>query len=160
MPINYFDACIVFKKTNKKKKLKQPSDFISASVCVLDLDAHGTTDDTSNSLLQFGEPPPPPPPPPPTPPPPDPEPESPHSSPSLPRQRPQYLPRAPPGQHGRGRGQRGALGRGQMFEDPAVMRIVEGRPSLKVLVIILSKHCKYTNLIIAAYLHFGLWFYF
>ncbi|XP_039992003.1 protein PAT1 homolog 2 isoform X3 [Xiphias gladius] len=97
----------------------------------MDLDAHGTTEDHSSSLLQFGEPPPPPPPS--TPPPLDPKPPSPHSSPSPPRQRPQYLPRAPPGQRSRGRGQRGGLGRGQMFEDPAVMRIVEGRPSLKSL---------------------------
>ncbi|GAA6214226.1 protein PAT1 homolog 2 [Lates japonicus] len=101
----------------------------------MDLDAHGTTEDPSETLLNFGEPPPPPPTPPPTPPrpPSDPEPPSLRSSPSPPRQRPQYLPRAPPGQRGRGRGQRGGLGRGQMFEDPAVMRIVEGRPSLKSL---------------------------
>ncbi|XP_026206485.1 protein PAT1 homolog 2 isoform X2 [Anabas testudineus] len=98
----------------------------------MDLDAHGTTDNTSNGLLQFGEPPPPPPTPTP-PPPPDTKPESPPRSPSPPRQRPQYLCRASPGQRGRGRGQRGALGRGQMFEDPAVMRTVEGRPSLKSL---------------------------
>ncbi|KAM9336646.1 protein PAT1 homolog 2 [Symphorus nematophorus] len=89
----------------------------------MDLDANGTTVDPSSSLLQFGEPPPPPPP--------DPKPASHHSSPSPPRQRPQYLPQAPPGQRGRGRGQRGGLGRGQMFEDPAVMRIVQGQPSLK-----------------------------
>ncbi|XP_022598057.1 protein PAT1 homolog 2 [Seriola dumerili] len=94
----------------------------------MDLDAHGTTEHPSGSL-QFGEPPAPPP----TPPPPDPKPLSPHSSPSPPRQRQQYLPRAPPGQRSRGRGHRGGLGRGQMFEDPAVMRIVEGRPSLKSL---------------------------
>uniref|UniRef100_A0A8D0A094 PAT1 homolog 2 n=1 Tax=Sander lucioperca TaxID=283035 RepID=A0A8D0A094_SANLU len=98
----------------------------------MDLDAHKTTQDPSNGgLLQFREPPPPPlttPPPPP-----DPKQSSRHSSLSPPRQRPQYLPRAPPGQRGRGRGQRGGLGRGQMFEDPAVMRIVEGRPSLKVM---------------------------
>ncbi|XP_078136087.1 protein PAT1 homolog 2 [Sander vitreus] len=99
----------------------------------MDLDAHKTTQDpSSGGLLQFREPPPPPlttaPPPPP-----DPKPSSRHSSLSPPRQRPQYLPRAPPGQRGRGRGQRGGLGRGQMFEDPAVMRIVEGRPSLKSL---------------------------
>ncbi|XP_042254455.1 protein PAT1 homolog 2 isoform X2 [Thunnus albacares] len=91
----------------------------------MDLDAHGTTEDPSSGLLQFGEPPPPPP----TPqPPPDLKPPSPHSSPSPPRHRTQYLPRPR-----RGRGQRGGLGRGQMFEDPAVMRIVEGRPSLKSL---------------------------
>ncbi|XP_033468016.2 protein PAT1 homolog 2 isoform X1 [Epinephelus lanceolatus] len=101
----------------------------------MDLDPHGTTEDPSSNLLQFGEPLPtlPTPTPPPPPPLPDPKPSSRHSSPSPPRQRPQYLPRAPPGQRGRGRGQRGGLGRGQMFEDPAVMRIVEGRPSLKTL---------------------------
>ncbi|XP_042364575.1 protein PAT1 homolog 2 isoform X2 [Plectropomus leopardus] len=102
----------------------------------MDLDAHGTTEDPSSGLLQFGELPPPPAPTPPPPlplPPPDPKPLSRHSSPSPPRQRPQYLPRAPPGQRCRGRGRRGGLGRGQMFEDPAVMRIVEGRPSLKTL---------------------------
>uniref|UniRef100_UPI0037E73AAA protein PAT1 homolog 2 n=1 Tax=Semicossyphus pulcher TaxID=241346 RepID=UPI0037E73AAA len=101
----------------------------------MDLDAHGATEDPSTGLLQFGEPPPPSP----TPPlpnsiPPDPKPPSRHSSPSPPRQRPQYLPQALRGRHGRGRGPRGGgLGRGQMFEDPAVMRIVEGRPSLKSL---------------------------
>ncbi|GLD73507.1 protein PAT1 homolog 2 [Lates japonicus] len=69
----------------------------------MDLDAHGTTEDRSETLLNFGEPPPPPPTPPPTPPrpPSDPEPPSLRSSPSPPRQRPQYLPRAPPGQRGR-----------------------------------------------------------
>ncbi|XP_076615342.1 protein PAT1 homolog 2 [Chaetodon auriga] len=100
----------------------------------MDLDAHGTTEDPSDSLHEFGKlPPPPPTPPPPLPPPSQlyPKPPSRHSSPSPPRQRPQYLPRAPPGQRGRGRGQRGGLGRGQMFEDPAVMRIVQGQPSLK-----------------------------
>ncbi|KAM7381696.1 hypothetical protein PAMA_012505 [Pampus argenteus] len=100
----------------------------------MDLDAHGTTEDPSSGLLQFEEPPPPPPP---TPPPPLPDlkPPPPHSSPSCPRHV-QYLPRVPTWQRGRGGGgggQRGGLGRGQMFEDPAVMRIVEGRPSLKTL---------------------------
>uniref|UniRef100_A0A3B4ZBS9 PAT1 homolog 2 n=1 Tax=Stegastes partitus TaxID=144197 RepID=A0A3B4ZBS9_9TELE len=66
-------------------------------------------------------------------PPPDPKPPSPPRVPSPPRQKPQYLPRAAPGYRGRFRGWRGGLGRGQMFEDPAVMRIVEGRPSLKSL---------------------------
>ncbi|XP_070783174.1 protein PAT1 homolog 2 [Enoplosus armatus] len=95
----------------------------------MDLDANGTTEDPSNGLLQFGEPLPPP-----QPPQPDPKPPSRHSSPSPPRQKPQYLPRAPLGRRGRGRGQRGGgLGRGQMFEDPAVVRTVEGRPSLKSL---------------------------
>ncbi|CAJ1080417.1 protein PAT1 homolog 2 isoform X2 [Xyrichtys novacula] len=104
----------------------------------MDLDAHGTTEDPSTSLLQFGELPPPPsspppPPPPPTPPPPPPDPKLPpqHSSPSPPRQRPKYLPRALRGRYGRGQGTKGGgLGMGQLFEDPAVMRIVEGRPSL------------------------------
>ncbi|XP_026171870.1 protein PAT1 homolog 2 [Mastacembelus armatus] len=87
----------------------------------MDLDAHGTTEDTS--LLQFEEPPTLPP---------EQKPQSPQSSPSPPRQRPQYVPRGLLGR-GRCRGQRGGLGRVQMFEDPAVMRIVEGRPSLKSL---------------------------
>ncbi|KAM9837949.1 protein PAT1 homolog 2 [Aulostomus maculatus] len=92
----------------------------------MDVDVQGTTEDPSTSLLQFREPPPPPPTP-------VLKPPSPQSSPSPPRQRPQYLPRGPPGQRSRGRGQRRGLGRGQLFEDPAVMRIVEGRPSLKSL---------------------------
>uniref|UniRef100_A0A8D3B4C0 PAT1 homolog 2 n=1 Tax=Scophthalmus maximus TaxID=52904 RepID=A0A8D3B4C0_SCOMX len=107
-----------------------------------DLDAQGTTEDPSSGLLQFVEPlPPPPPPAPPTPPLPDPKPPSRHSSPSPPRQKPQCLPRTPLRQRGRGRGYRGGLDRGQMFEDPAVMRIVEGRPNLKVMkmVYLLSK---------------------
>ncbi|XP_059179977.1 protein PAT1 homolog 2 isoform X2 [Centropristis striata] len=95
----------------------------------MDLDANGATEDPGSGLLPFGEPPPPPEPKSKA----DPKPSSRHSSPSPPRQRPQYLPRAPPGRRGRGRGQRGGLGRGQMFEDPAVMRTVEGRPSLKSL---------------------------
>ncbi|TKS89845.1 Protein PAT1 -like protein 2 PAT1-like protein 2 [Collichthys lucidus] len=94
----------------------------------MDLDTHGTTEDPSSGLLQFAEPPLSPPTPPP---PPDPKPPSHHSSPSPPRHKPQYVPRTLPWQRGRGRGQRGGLGRGQMFEDPAVMRIVQGRPSLK-----------------------------
>uniref|UniRef100_A0A3Q3VM31 mRNA decay factor PAT1 domain-containing protein n=1 Tax=Mola mola TaxID=94237 RepID=A0A3Q3VM31_MOLML len=88
----------------------------------MELDSHGTTEDSSSGgLLQFREPPPPPP---------DPKPPARHSSPFPPRQ--MYVPRAGPGQCGRGRGHRRGLGRGQMFEDPAVMRIVQGRPSLKV----------------------------
>lgn len=119
--------------------LRRPSDCISAFVTVKDLDAHETTE----GLLQFGEPTPPPPTPtPPPPPPPDPKPQSPHSSTSPPRQKPQYLNRAPTGQRGRSKGQRGAIGRGQMFEDPAVMRTVEGRPSLKVMHINLSERWK------------------
>ncbi|XP_039862561.1 protein PAT1 homolog 2 isoform X3 [Simochromis diagramma] len=107
----------------------------------MDLDANETTEESSSSL-QFGEAPPSPPPPPPpaTPPPPQPKPRSPRRAPwsprrapSPPRQKPQYFPRASLRQRGRSRGQRAALGRGQMFEDPAVMRIIEGRPSLKSL---------------------------
>uniref|UniRef100_A0AAX7TAG4 mRNA decay factor PAT1 domain-containing protein n=1 Tax=Astatotilapia calliptera TaxID=8154 RepID=A0AAX7TAG4_ASTCA len=98
----------------------------------MDLDANGTTEKSSSSL-QFGEAPPSPPPPPPaTPPPPQPKPRSPRRAPSPPRQKLQYFPWASSRQRGRSRGQRAALGRGQMFEDPAVMRIIEGRPSLKV----------------------------
>eukprot|EP00066_Takifugu_rubripes_P012085 XP_011601351.1 PREDICTED: protein PAT1 homolog 2 isoform X1 [Takifugu rubripes] len=92
----------------------------------MDLDAHETSDNSSCGLLQFEEPPPHP-----SPTPPDPKPSSSHSSPSPPMQRPRYLPCTPTGQCGRGRGQRRGLGRGQMFEDPAVMRMVQGRPSLK-----------------------------
>ncbi|XP_060884778.1 protein PAT1 homolog 2 isoform X1 [Labrus mixtus] len=101
----------------------------------MDLDAHGATEDPSTGLLQFGEPAPPSSPPPP----PDPKPPSCHRSPSPrspspPKQRPQYMPRPLRGRFGRGRGPMGGgLGRGQMFEDPAVMRTVEGRPSLKSL---------------------------
>lgn len=103
---------------------------LKTCICVIDLDANGPTEEISGGLLQFGEPPPPPA----LPPPPDPKPVPPPvRCPSPPRQRHQYLPRAPAGQRGRGRGHRGGLGRGQMFEDPAVMRIVEGRPSLKVM---------------------------
>nr|CBN81394.1 Protein PAT1 homolog 1 [Dicentrarchus labrax] len=118
----------------------------------MDLDTHGTTEVPNNGLLQFGELPSPPPPPPPPTPPLDPKPPSRHSSPSPPRQRPQYFPRAPPGQRGRGRGQRGGLGRGQMFEDPAVVRIVQGRPSIKVMHI--YSLCEFRQLSSAARLHF------
>ncbi|XP_058476529.1 protein PAT1 homolog 2 [Solea solea] len=95
----------------------------------VDLDAPGTAEDPS--VPQFGELPLPPP----TPPPPllDPKPPSPHISPSPPKQKPQHLSMFPPGQRGRVRGQRGGMYRGQMFEDPAVMRIVEGRPNIKSL---------------------------
>ncbi|XP_008302282.1 protein PAT1 homolog 2 [Stegastes partitus] len=92
----------------------------------MDLDTHGTPDEPISTNLQLGELKPPTPPP-------DPKPPSPPRVPSPPRQKPQYLPRAAPGYRGRFRGWRGGLGRGQMFEDPAVMRIVEGRPSLKSL---------------------------
>ncbi|XP_019960373.2 protein PAT1 homolog 2 isoform X1 [Paralichthys olivaceus] len=95
-----------------------------------DLDTNETPEGPVGSLLPFGEPPPPPPPSPPLP---DPSPPSHHNSPSPPRQKPRDLPRAPPRQCGRGRGHRGGLNRGQMFEDPAVMRIVEGRPNVKTL---------------------------
>lgn len=95
---------------------------------VVDLDAHETSDNSSCGLLQFEEPPPHP-----SPTPPDPKPLSCHSSPSPPMQRPRYLPCTPTGHCGRGRGQRRGLGRGQMFEDPAVMRMVQGHPSLKVI---------------------------
>ncbi|XP_030611389.1 protein PAT1 homolog 2 isoform X3 [Archocentrus centrarchus] len=104
----------------------------------MDLDANGTTEESSSGL-QFGEalpqtpPPPPPPPPPLTPPPPQPKPRSPRRALSPPLQKLQYFPRAAPRQRSRSRGQRGGLSRGQMFEDPAVMRVIEGRPSLKSL---------------------------
>ncbi|XP_068438825.1 protein PAT1 homolog 2 isoform X2 [Clinocottus analis] len=103
----------------------------------IELDAEETKEEPSSGLVEFEKPPPPTPPPPP-----DPKPsprESVTASESTPpprfppRQSPQYLPRAPPGQRGRVRGLRGGLGRGRMFEDPAVMRMVEGRPSLKTL---------------------------
>ncbi|XP_063748750.1 protein PAT1 homolog 2 isoform X2 [Eleginops maclovinus] len=89
---------------------------------------HDATDDPSVVVLQFEDPLPPPPTPPP-----EPKPSSRSSPHSPPKQRPQYFLRAPPVQRGRGRGLRGGLGRGQMFEDPAVMRTVEGRPSIKTL---------------------------
>lgn len=120
---------------------------------------HETTEDPGSGLLQFAEPPPPPPTPPP---PPDPKPPSCHSSPSPPRQRPQFLPRrqvCPPGQRGRGRGGRGALGRGQMFEDPAVMRIVQGRPTLKVMQIyLLCEIWGWTVYLLVLCLHYNLLF--
>lgn len=114
------------------QKAEFPHLFLCSLPACLDLDANGTTEKSSSSL-QFGEAPPSPPPPPPaTPPPPQPKPRSPRRAPSPPRQKLQYFPWASSRQRGRSRGQRAALGRGQMFEDPAVMRIIEGRPSLKV----------------------------
>lgn len=101
--------------------------LLAVSVLIIDLDAHETPENSSSGLLRFEKPPPPPMTPP------VPKPPLHHSSPSPPRQRPRYLPCAPTGQRGGGRGQRRGLGRGQMFEDPAVMRIVQGRPSLKVI---------------------------
>ncbi|XP_015245302.1 PREDICTED: protein PAT1 homolog 2 [Cyprinodon variegatus] len=96
----------------------------------MDVDPNGTANSLDNGGISFGEPLPS------TPPPnTDPKPLSPSTSPpSPPRQRPQYLPqypaRAAQWQRIRGPRWRGGLGRGQMFDDPAVMRIVEGRPSL------------------------------
>ncbi|XP_069011719.1 protein PAT1 homolog 2 [Embiotoca jacksoni] len=101
----------------------------------MDLDTSVIPDNrssSSSSSLQFGVPPPPTKPPP-TKPPPDPKPSCPRSAPFPPKQIPQYLPRLPPGHRGRGRVWRAGLGRGQMFEDPAVMRTVEGRQSIKSL---------------------------
>uniref|UniRef100_A0A668AW71 PAT1 homolog 2 n=1 Tax=Myripristis murdjan TaxID=586833 RepID=A0A668AW71_9TELE len=103
----------------------------------MDLDANETTGEPRNGLLQFKEPPSPPPLCPPSPIPtsvskPAAPPSSHCTSPPH-RQRPHFLPQVPPGQRGRGRGKRGGLRGDQMFEDPAVMRIVEGRPSLKVI---------------------------
>lgn len=108
-------------------KWTQPNENVIFCVLIIDLDAHETSENSSSGLLQFEEPLPP------STTPPDPKPPSHHSSPSPPRQRPRYLPCTPTGQCGRGRGQRRGLGRGQMFEDPAVMRMVQGRPSLKVM---------------------------
>ncbi|XP_041829030.1 protein PAT1 homolog 2 [Melanotaenia boesemani] len=88
----------------------------------MDLDPHGTTDNLGSSSIPFGEP---------LPQTPQPAPPSPlraHFSPL--RQNPQCLPQASPWLRSRGRGRRGGPGRQQMFEDPAVMRIVEGRRSL------------------------------
>ncbi|CAB1440080.1 unnamed protein product [Pleuronectes platessa] len=53
--------------------------------------------------------------------------------PPLPDRRHRTCPGAPPGSAAEGRGYRGGLNRGQMFEDPAVMRTVEGRPNVKTL---------------------------
>lgn len=60
-------------------------------------------------------------------PPPPPRPPSSHSSHSPPIPGPRIWPHTPTG-----RGQRGRAGRGQLFDDPAVVKTVEGRPSLKV----------------------------
>lgn len=99
------------------------------TVCVLivDLDAHEAPQHSSSGLLLFENAPPSPTTPP------NPKPPLQPRCPSPPRQRPRYPPCAPTAQCvGAGRWQRRGLGRGQMFEDPAVMRIVQGRPSLKV----------------------------
>ncbi|XP_053721859.1 protein PAT1 homolog 2 isoform X1 [Synchiropus splendidus] len=95
------------------------------------MDVTGTTEEPSDSLLQFGEPPPLT-----SPPPSFLEEERPaliQSTPSPPKQRVQYFSRPPVAQRGRGRIRRSGLDRGQMFEDPAVVRMVEGPPSLKSL---------------------------
>ncbi|XP_017291563.1 protein PAT1 homolog 2 [Kryptolebias marmoratus] len=109
----------------------------------MDLDPHGTADSLGCGSVPFGEPlleslPPVP----------DPSPASLPSPPlSPPVQKPQFLLRAAPWQRSRGRGRRGGLDRGQMFEDPAVMRIVEGRPSLMSLdsAIVDCGHALYRN---------------
>lgn len=59
---------------------------------------------------------------------PPPRPPSSYSSRSPPRPGPRIWPHTPTG-----RSQRGRVGRGQLFDDPAVVKTVEGRPSLKVL---------------------------
>ncbi|XP_041755557.1 protein PAT1 homolog 2 isoform X1 [Coregonus clupeaformis] len=83
-----------------------------------------TEGDPTNPLLQFGAQPPAPPA----------LPSLSPSSPSFsPRARPQLRVQGPPGLRGRGRGQRGGQAMAQMFEDPAVVRTVEGRPSLQSL---------------------------
>ncbi|XP_068162054.1 protein PAT1 homolog 2 [Antennarius striatus] len=110
----------------------------------VNLDTHKTSEDPNGSILQFGELPPSPLP---QMPPPDPKPVSHHNLPSPPRQRPRYLPRVPPGHRSRGRGQRRGMGRGLIFDDPAVMRIVQGRQSLKGLdsAIVDCGHALYRN---------------
>uniref|UniRef100_A0A674DRK1 PAT1 homolog 2 n=1 Tax=Salmo trutta TaxID=8032 RepID=A0A674DRK1_SALTR len=84
-----------------------------------------TEGDPTNPLFQFGEKPPAPPA----------LPALPSLSPSSPsfspRARPQLRVQGPQGR--RGRGQRGGQAMAQMFEDPAVVRTVEGRPSLQVI---------------------------
>uniref|UniRef100_A0A8C7WJ54 PAT1 homolog 2 n=1 Tax=Oncorhynchus mykiss TaxID=8022 RepID=A0A8C7WJ54_ONCMY len=81
-----------------------------------------TEGDPTNPLFQFGEKPPAPPALPSL---------SPSSPPFSPRARPQLRVQGPPVR--RGRGQRGGQAMAQMFEDPAVVRTVEGRPSLQVI---------------------------
>ncbi|XP_027885445.1 protein PAT1 homolog 2 isoform X1 [Xiphophorus couchianus] len=82
----------------------------------MDLDPRGTTESLADGVVSFEEPSPPlrlnP------------------KPPSPPRQKPLYPARVAPWRRGQGSRWRGGLGRGQMFEDPAVIRIVEGRPSL------------------------------
>ncbi|KAM9773271.1 protein PAT1 homolog 2 isoform 1-T1 [Syngnathus typhle] len=84
----------------------------------MDVDAQVTPNGPKNTLLDFGDLPPLPT----TPPPPDPKPSLPPSLPSPPIRAPHYC---------RGRGKKRGLGLGHLFEDPAVMKVVEGRPSLK-----------------------------
>lgn len=66
---------------------------------------------------------------PPPPPPPHPISPSPHSSQSPSKLGSRVWPHTPAGRSQRGRG-----GRGQLFDDPAVVKTVAGRPSLKVYV--------------------------
>lgn len=91
----------------------------------IDTEVGDTEGDPTNPLFQFGEKPPAPPA----------LPALPSLSPSSPsfspRARPQLRVQGPPGR--RGRGQRGGQAMAQMFEDPAVVRTVEGRPSLQVI---------------------------
>eukprot|EP00063_Salmo_salar_P039237 XP_014014072.1 PREDICTED: protein PAT1 homolog 2 isoform X1 [Salmo salar] len=91
----------------------------------IDTEVGDTEGDPTNPLFQFGEKPPAPPA----------LPALPSLSPSSPsfspRARPQLRVQGPPGR--RGRGQRGGQAMAQMFEDPAVVRTVEGRPSLQSL---------------------------
>lgn len=60
-------------------------------------------------------------------PPPPPSSPAPHSSPSPSRSGPTVQSHS-----STSRSQRGRVGRGQLFDDPAVVKTVEGRPSLKV----------------------------
>ncbi|CAG12658.1 unnamed protein product [Tetraodon nigroviridis] len=97
----------------------------SSCAPITDLDVHESPEHSGGLLCETA----------PAPPttPPNPRPPLLPSSPSPPRPRPRFLPCAAAGQRGGGgRWQRRGLGRGQMFEDPAVMRMVQGRPSLKV----------------------------
>uniref|UniRef100_A0A8C7UV78 PAT1 homolog 2 n=1 Tax=Oncorhynchus mykiss TaxID=8022 RepID=A0A8C7UV78_ONCMY len=88
----------------------------------MDTEVGDTEGDPTNPLFQFGEKPPAPPALPSL---------SPSSPPFSPRARPQLRVQGPPVR--RGRGQRGGQAMAQMFEDPAVVRTVEGRPSLQSL---------------------------